>query len=431
MAIPKSEAQPVGLLTCLPRDQWADMFNVLQQDPENRKSLENIQKSILFMAIDSSATDDEFSPDPLIRLMEYGLHAGGSKNNGGNRWFDKQQYVVHSKQGFGTIMEHSILDGYPSMWVLFTAEKEMLTEQNDLSYTEIIDFGGARIQAKGFSPDSFLQMAQMLAYYSNVNNNVARLRISSEYQYIVGNTKNSSPGRAFNREIAGSHSPSFSTFRGSKDRNDSVLDLVPMSKTCIKCEIELLKINEIKMQNPIYEWTRDHRVHHKYSDTDADPHNTKRGFFFAHMGWLMMKKHPEVSKKGKGIDLSDLYEDAFRGMKMSGQLIVAGAWKHLVILHTTWSVNSVAHFWGNKPYDETIRPTENLFVALVANGEGYHNYHHTFPFDYSTSEYRFGVNLTTLFIDTMAYVGLVYDRKKIKKESVNSRRVRTGNLRND
>lgn len=54
------------------------------------------------------------------------------------------------------------------------------------------------------------------------------------------------------------------------------------------------------------DWARDHRVHHKYNETDADPHNAKRGFFFSHIGWLLCKKHPEVKEKGKGIDLSDL-----------------------------------------------------------------------------------------------------------------------------
>lgn len=50
-------------------------------------------------------------------------------------------------------------------------------------------------------------------------------------------------------------------------------------------------------------------MHHKFSETDADPHNSKRGFFFAHMGWLMLKKHPEVIRKGREIDINDLLED--------------------------------------------------------------------------------------------------------------------------
>lgn len=50
-------------------------------------------------------------------------------------------------------------------------------------------------------------------------------------------------------------------------------------------------------------------MHHKYSETDADPHNSNRGFFFAHVGWLMMRKHPEVLKKGRNMDFSDIYAD--------------------------------------------------------------------------------------------------------------------------
>lgn len=50
-------------------------------------------------------------------------------------------------------------------------------------------------------------------------------------------------------------------------------------------------------------------MHHKFSETHADPHNAKRGFFFAHVGWLMMKRQPEVIRKGRTVDISDLFED--------------------------------------------------------------------------------------------------------------------------
>lgn len=65
------------------------------------------------------------------------------------------------------------------------------------------------------------------------------------------------------------------------------------------------------LQGHIYEWVRDHRVHHKFVDTDADPYNAKRGFFFAHMGWLIVRKHPDVINKGKLVDVSDLDDDPF------------------------------------------------------------------------------------------------------------------------
>ena len=61
----------------------------------------------------------------------------------------------------------------------------------------------------------------------------------------------------------------------------------------------LMLCNSIANQGSIFHWARDHRVHHKHSETDADPHNAMRGFFFAHMGWLYVKKHPDVIDAGK------------------------------------------------------------------------------------------------------------------------------------
>lgn len=65
----------------------------------------------------------------------------------------------------------------------------------------------------------------------------------------------------------------------------------------------------LNFQNSMFIWVRDHRLHHRYSDTDGDPHNSKRGFFFCHIGWLMSKKHPYVMELGKMIDMSDLKAD--------------------------------------------------------------------------------------------------------------------------
>lgn len=71
----------------------------------------------------------------------------------------------------------------------------------------------------------------------------------------------------------------------------------------------LIVFNTIAFQDAAYHWARDHRVHHKFSETDADPHNATRGFFFSHVGWLLTKKHPDVKAKGKILDLSDLHAD--------------------------------------------------------------------------------------------------------------------------
>lgn len=85
-----------------------------------------------------------------------------------------------------------------------------------------------------------------------------------------------------------------------------------------------------------------------------------------------------------------------------------------MVLHFTWLVNSAAHFFGDHPYDPSSWPAENPLVSLGALGEGWHNWHHKYPFDYAASE--FGIdkqfNPTKLFIDTAAAFGLASDCKR-------------------
>jgi stearoyl-CoA desaturase (delta-9 desaturase) len=206
-------------------------------------------------------------------------------------------------------------------------------------------------------------------------------------------------------------------------------------------------------QNDIIEWSRDHRVHHKFSETNADPHNATRGFFFAHCGWLMVRKHPQVKERGKLIDISDISSDPvcafqrkvyvpsvalmcfviptvipwyFWGESAWLAYFVSGVLRYTLVLNATWLVNSAAHLWGNKPYDKHINPSENVFVSFGAIGEGFHNYHHTFPHDYATSEWGTSINLTTFFIDTMAWFGLADSLRKVSAETVERRSQRTG-----
>lgn len=224
-------------------------------------------------------------------------------------------------------------------------------------------------------------------------------------------------------------------------------------KAKLPLRILLGVFNTIAFQNSIFDWSRDHRVHHKYSETDADPHNAKRGFFFSHVGWLMLKKHPDVLTKGKTVDLSDLLNDpvvAFQ-KKYYVPLMVIGCFvmptivppllwgetyynafyvpcllRYCILLHCTWLVNSAAHMFGNRPYDKTINPRENIFVVLGAIGEGFHNYHHTFPWDYATSEYGMKLNLTATFIRFMATLGLAYDLRTATPDMIERRKLRTG-----
>lgn len=109
--------------------------------------------------------------------------------------------------------------------------------------------------------------------------------------------------------------------------------------------------------------------------------------------------------------------------------LVAGVARYVLSLHVTFTINSIAHLWGTRPYDKHIQPRQNLFVSIVGYGEGFHNYHHTFPQDYAQSEWGAKYfNIAKGFIDIAAMLGLAYDRIKISPEIVMQRRKRTGDL---
>ncbi|GMT23095.1 hypothetical protein PFISCL1PPCAC_14392 [Pristionchus fissidentatus] len=208
----------------------------------------------------------------------------------------------------------------------------------------------------------------------------------------------------------------------------------------------------IAVQNDVIEWSRDHRCHHKWADSDADPHNINRGFFFAHMGWLMCRKHPKVKEMGAKIDLSDLEADPILAFQRRYYILLVpltflfltfvpvyfwnehvavafyvGAVLRLTIqLHGTWFINSLAHMWGYQPFDTKITAVDNFFVAVLTNGEAWHNYHHTFPQDYRASEYMWKGNTTAMFIDFCAWNGWVWDRKRMSKEAIERQKTQKG-----
>ncbi|OWR40684.1 acyl-CoA desaturase HassNPVE [Danaus plexippus plexippus] len=215
----------------------------------------------------------------------------------------------------------------------------------------------------------------------------------------------------------------------------------------------LTLFNTIAFQDSVIDWARDHRMHHKYSETDADPHNATRGFFFSHVGWLLVRKHPEIKAKGHTIDMSDLKSDpvlrfqkrhylllmplacfilptyipTLWGETLWNAYFVCAIFRYVYVLNVTWLVNSAAHKWGDKPYDKNINPVETKPVSLVVLGEGFHNYHHTFPWDYKTAELgHYQLNFSKLFIDFMATIGWAYDLKTVSTDVIEKRVKRTG-----
>ncbi|KOB71346.1 Acyl-CoA desaturase BmorQPVE1, partial [Operophtera brumata] len=209
----------------------------------------------------------------------------------------------------------------------------------------------------------------------------------------------------------------------------------------------------VHQKNSLFVWARDHRLHHRFSDTDGDPHNSKRGFFFCHMGWLMAKKHPYVSELGRKIDISDLIADPlvmwqkkyyyhlyflvaflipvavpvyFFGETWTNAVLFCYFARYMFTLHVTWLVNSAAHLYGTRPYDKNLQPVESWFVSLVTLGEGWHNYHHTFPWDYKAAEQTMPLNFSATLIRFLEKIGLAYDLKSADPDMMKKRIIRTG-----
>ncbi|THH19614.1 hypothetical protein EW146_g1579 [Bondarzewia mesenterica] len=181
-------------------------------------------------------------------------------------------------------------------------------------------------------------------------------------------------------------------------------------------------------QGSIRWWSRKHRSHHRYNDTDLDPYNVKKGFVWSHIGWIILK--PRI-RPGSS-DVSDLskndivrwqhrrYIPLMLVMSFGVPTFIAGLWwgdwrggyvyasavRMCFVHHSTFCINSLAHYLGDAPFDDKHSPRDHFITALVTVGEGYHNFHHQFPMDYRTAIKWYQYDPTKWFIWTCSKVGL-------------------------
>ena len=205
-------------------------------------------------------------------------------------------------------------------------------------------------------------------------------------------------------------------------------------------------LGSMTVQGPVTQWVTDHRKHHALSDRVGDPHSPhagKReglfgglgGFFHAHMGWLMTTKGMERGRR-YGRDLYD--EPLIRGIDrlylvwvvltlgipfaigyavdptlrggLTG-LVWGGLVRIFLFHHMTWSVNSVCHTFGRRPYDTDDESRNNWLVALPTFGEGWHNNHHAFPGSAIHGLGRRQVDMSWWTIRGLEKLGLAWDVK--------------------
>ncbi|KEI42080.1 uncharacterized protein L969DRAFT_83942 [Mixia osmundae IAM 14324] len=187
-------------------------------------------------------------------------------------------------------------------------------------------------------------------------------------------------------------------------------------------------------------WARGHRAHHRYTDTDLDPYSAHKGLLYSHLLWMIVKPR----RKPGVADVSDLSRNevvlfqhryyvpmlVFMGFVFPtlvagfgwgdwrGGYFYAGAFRLLVVHHSTFCVNSIAHYLGEAPFDDKHTPRDHVITALLTNGEGYHNFHHQYPSDYRNAIKWHQYDPTKWFIWSMKQLGLASELKTFSSNSI-------------
>jgi len=201
-------------------------------------------------------------------------------------------------------------------------------------------------------------------------------------------------------------------------------------------------------QNSIIEWCSDHRNHHKSTDTENDPYSAAKGFWYSHMGWVMideenfqndfsnvkdlqsskiiMWQHRNIFLIGaiSGIILPALIGFLIGGIATGiGCLVWGGLVRTVFVHHGTFLINSAAHIWGTQPYSEENSSRDSFWLAFLTFGEGYHNFHHTFQADYRNGHKWYHVDPSKWWITSFNLLGLKSNLKSTPKHSIEAAKI--------
>jgi len=210
-------------------------------------------------------------------------------------------------------------------------------------------------------------------------------------------------------------------------------------------EFFLLISGCMSLQNSALKWSSDHRKHHSFTDTEKDPYNAKLGFLWSHILWIFYSDPEESNARMSGETSSQSLQKTFPncrdliskrmiriqhsisiplGLVLSfgipaflgylagdvwGYLLIAGFLRVALLHNSTFFINSLAHIWGEQPHSSKDTSRNSFILALLALGEGYHNYHHTYPTDYRNGIKAYHFDPTKWIIRSLSWVGLTHN----------------------
>jgi stearoyl-CoA desaturase (Delta-9 desaturase) len=178
-------------------------------------------------------------------------------------------------------------------------------------------------------------------------------------------------------------------------------------------------------QRGILWWAAKHRQHHMHSDTDGDLHSpVLRGFLYAHVGWIFLLRN-DATDYGLVRDLARFKELvwlerhsylplaalAFSTWLIAdwAGLVIGFCWSTVAVWHVTFSINSLSHIIGRRPYITGDQSRNNWLLALLTMGEGWHNNHHAYQASVRQGFRWWQFDPTFQILRGLSWLGLVWD----------------------
>jgi stearoyl-CoA desaturase (Delta-9 desaturase) len=195
-------------------------------------------------------------------------------------------------------------------------------------------------------------------------------------------------------------------------------------------------------ENSVLLWSCEHRSHHKHVDHEDDPYCISKGLFHAHIGWLLFKLDPpppfdNVSDLKK--DPLVLWQDRYihwiaaivsfvlpatigylwgGWISALGAFLIAGVARIVLLQHCTFCINSLCHYLGDRPYSSKCSARDSWIMAIVTLGEGYHNYHHEFQYDYRNGVKPWQFDPTKWVIWILSKLRLARKLRRVPEERI-------------
>jgi stearoyl-CoA desaturase (delta-9 desaturase) len=220
-------------------------------------------------------------------------------------------------------------------------------------------------------------------------------------------------------------------------------------------------LGSMAMEGPVFRWVAQHREHHQHSDEDKDPHSPHlhgegfkgmlKGLWYSHCGWLFTKDNPKLASYIPDLMKSKTLtwvSNTFTIWVVIGLLIPTllgallvdpGHWswtgalfgfvwgglaRIFLVHHVTWSINSVCHLWGSRPYRSHDESRNNVVFGVLAMGEGWHNNHHAFPTSARHGLAWWQVDLSYYIIRGMELVGLAWQVRIPAPATLEAKRIK-------